>query len=387
MTDGEAKQAVQLTREELHERVWAGPLNKLGAEFGTTGAALAALCKKFSVPYPPPGYWTKLATGKKVERTPLPRLADGSEQTIMIAPASIKPRPTRQTKAQAPQPSPPPKKAAAPAPASRFHPIIDLWIYEREKRRKDARRGLSYDPGEFTDVEKRQHRILNAIFKGVERAGGKIHEGDRRELFAEMNGERIEFNIRQRQRRTSRPLTRDERLQSWNKGRETTFQMNVTELLALKTKTYFPGRGHLEWLETTERSLDDMVPDIVAAFVAAGPELVAQRLEREEEERQRRIEEAKRQEERDRRKRDNNRWHLFGHFAAQAQQADEVRRLLSAMKEKVSDPSETIGDKTMGKWIEWIEDRIERADPRGRDPKDIFSSLAALSAWNYHIQD
>ena len=88
-----------------------------------------------------------------------------------------------------------------------------------------------------------------------------------------------------------------------------------------------------------------------------------------------------------RRKRDDNRWQLFRRFASKAQDVAEARRLIAALKGKGADPAEMVGERSVGEWIEWAEERIRRDDPLLMEPKDLFSSLAAVSEWNYRPED
>jgi hypothetical protein len=51
---------VMLTREELYEKVWTTPMQKLAVEFGLSDRGLAKLCGRHQVPVPPRGYWARL---------------------------------------------------------------------------------------------------------------------------------------------------------------------------------------------------------------------------------------------------------------------------------------------------------------------------------------
>lgn len=62
----------ELTREQLYERVWSTPLQRLAEEFGISDVALAKRCRKLNIPTPPRGYWAKLEAGKRVKKRPLP---------------------------------------------------------------------------------------------------------------------------------------------------------------------------------------------------------------------------------------------------------------------------------------------------------------------------
>lgn len=74
---------IELTRNELYNRVWSTPMVKLAREFGISNVALAKRCKKHNVPVPYPGYWSLLKARQMPLQTPLPR-ADPAEPTRII---------------------------------------------------------------------------------------------------------------------------------------------------------------------------------------------------------------------------------------------------------------------------------------------------------------
>ena len=390
LSDTERKKPVTLGRKELYERVWSTPMTKLAAEFQISDVGLAKICKRMEIPCPPRGYWARKEAGQSVVQQKLAEPSKGVHLTVTITPtppAAPIPEIPETTRAQMESARAKVAMFTVPDRLTRPHPIVAEWIAERENLRREARSrrgsfGYAYDPGEFTDVDRRQHRILSALFKAVERVGGKVRAPHPHQLLAEFEGESIEFTIRQKQRQVRRPLTAEEKRSSYNRGKEFVTETKTTDVLVFRIKTYLPGRLRHEWLETDEKPLETMLPEIVTTFVAAGPLLVQQRLEREEA-RQRQIEEQKRQERRQAKKRDDNRWHLFGRFAKQARDVDLARAFLASLKANASDPTEMAGDKAIGEWIAWAEERIERDDPRLRNPKDIFSTLSAVSEWNY----
>lgn len=75
---------VELTREELYQKVWATPISRLAKEFGLSDVGLAKICRKMKIPRPPRGYWAKLEAGHKVSKTPLPRWTVGAEKKVSI---------------------------------------------------------------------------------------------------------------------------------------------------------------------------------------------------------------------------------------------------------------------------------------------------------------
>lgn len=108
---------MHITRSELYQRVCALPLSKMAPDFGITATALAVICKRYGIPYPGSGYWTRKSLGLATELRTLP---DGEDVAIeIVAPmprtSSVKPKTKRA-----------PKKARSVPEAQRFarHPLL-----------------------------------------------------------------------------------------------------------------------------------------------------------------------------------------------------------------------------------------------------------------------
>lgn len=80
---------MRLLRSKLYNRVCEAPLSRLAPEYGLTGTALAAICRKHEIPYPGSAYWTRKSLGIAAE---LPALPDGIETIIEFTPVTPKPR-------------------------------------------------------------------------------------------------------------------------------------------------------------------------------------------------------------------------------------------------------------------------------------------------------
>lgn len=86
---------VTLTREQLYEKVWSTPMQKLAAEFGFSDRGLAKLCRRHKIPVPPRGYWARLQAGQRVQRKPLPPATQTTSGTVEICAREQQPRLTR----------------------------------------------------------------------------------------------------------------------------------------------------------------------------------------------------------------------------------------------------------------------------------------------------
>ena len=80
-----AKSPVAWTRAELYRRVWAKPLSAVAKDVGLSGNALAKICNRLLVPYPPRGHWIKTNAGKRPPREPLPAAPEALAKHIVIS--------------------------------------------------------------------------------------------------------------------------------------------------------------------------------------------------------------------------------------------------------------------------------------------------------------
>lgn len=248
--DTARKKPLILTRQELYDRVWSSPMTKLAAEFGISDVGLIKICKRLDVVHPSRGYWAKKAAGKKVIQLLLPAPKEGTPPSATITPTPpTEPAPSLSKEIEAKVEAVRKEVAKVPVPDKllRPHPIVAGWIAERADQRREARerrrlRGHGYDPGEFTEIERREHRIFDALFKAIERNGGKVLEGTVHGEIVEIGKEKIEFRIRQKQKQIRRPPTIEEKKQRWNRGKEVIIETITTDILVLEIRTYLQGR-------------------------------------------------------------------------------------------------------------------------------------------------
>lgn len=60
-----------ITRAQLYEMVWREPMSHIAERFGISDVALRRICDRYEISRPVPGYWSKIAHGKPVEKIPL----------------------------------------------------------------------------------------------------------------------------------------------------------------------------------------------------------------------------------------------------------------------------------------------------------------------------
>lgn len=379
---------VRRTREQLYAEVWATPISRLGINYGISGNGLAKICKRLAIPYPPRGYWARKAAGQEVQQEPLPPKKAGMPSDVVIVPSSPASRRTSVTSANEQTTRPPAAVVEVPQRLTSPHPIVARWIEEREQDRREARHrkrhgGIGFDPGEFTDVDRRRHRILSVLFKALESEGARISQSERGELVAEYKGEKIVFALRARNKQIRRPLNEDERRWSLPGDRAWRQELQPTGFLVFEFKTYIPeGRLRRPWEETDTQPIELMLGQIVAVFWSAWPLLAERTRQRLEDEERRRQEERRRYEEERRQKRNDNRWRRFVQLGHQRHDAEVARQLLRCIAVPPDKAHVKIGDLTMAEWLSWIEQQIQKTDPANVEPIQLFEHLAAITEYS-----
>ncbi len=384
-------QPTKVTRDELYGEVWETPMRRLAERFGISGNGLAKICDREDVPYPPRGYWAKLTAGKPVTRAPLPK-ATRAHQQIVICPTPLRTSPAEMREDVRRDHENAREQASTVAVADRLvrpHPIVARWLADHEEKKRSARqerdpwRRKLYDPGDFSDADRRKHRLLDALFKAFERQGAKVHQGERYELFAVSSGEKIEFQIREKQKQVRRPLTADEQRWRMTGDKDWKQELAPTGRLVFDIKTYLPAGLKQQWVETDQQTIEDMLPDIVGTFIAAGPALVQRRREQEAAERERQLAERHRYEEQQKRKRDANRWRIFQEMAQDWRAMATTRDFLNALRVCTADSSIEIDGRSLASWLDWADEWLARVDPMKNGVGTVFERIAAITEWSY----
>lgn len=364
-------------------------MTRLAAQYGISDNGLAKICRRLDIPYPPRGYWAKKAAGKQVTRSALPAPDKGTPLEVTITPTlqsskpHVLPPDIREVFNAARSRA---EKSAVPNRLINPHPIIASWVADHERRKQEARRKRdpwmgSTLPKAFTASDRRQHRILSALFKELERQGGKIKEEDG-QLIVEMNGEPIRCQIREKQKQIRRSLTEDEK--RWRlSGKDWKQELEPTGKLVFTIKDSLQNGLRREWLENDAKPMEMLLPGIVATFVAAGPLLVERRRQREEEERQRKIAEHERYEEQQRRKLDDNRWRRFVEIARQHRDAEIARAFVAQLECLEYDEDEEVAGSRLREWMAWAEEHARSMDPLSHGLGGIFASVGKVNTWTY----
>lgn len=388
MHDATNPKPVTISREELYKRVWATPMSRLALEFGISGNGLAKICDRLNIPYPPRGYWARKEAGQKVVTFRLPARAESTPNEVAITPTP----PPRQLSPDQ-QASVTAARAATDgievvAELKRPHPVISGWLQDHKDQRR--RQKLERNPyraalAEWTECDLRQHRILDAIFRAVEKYGVAVKSDARSGFWFEYTSEKISCRLREKNKQVRRQKTADELRWSISGDKDWAQALEPTGNLVFTIEDYFGSEYGIrrEWLETPTKRLENMVPDIVAMLLLAGSALIKIRQDREEQ--KRRYEEAERQRQLDaaKRKLERNQWRALTEKAEHHETARKVSQLLDELEQKDFDPAELIGDRPISEWLVWARRRVEALDPVHRGIAAVFDDLSKVTDWSY----
>ena len=295
---------MQISRLELYELVSKSPLSKVAPSLGISATTLAEICRKHNVPYPGSGYWTRKSLGQTVMLDPLP--LGSEEQPIDIEPAKPRVLPAEGWKTDAIAETAKSTEQTAPAIVVPIvnerpikpHPLIAKWIADRERRRREAT--ASRDPWRIrmapalSDIDRRRHAILDALFQSLEGKGAKISEAEKGLLRVTIDGENIDFQIREKNRQVR--VSPEDRRNSYLSQ-----ELVGTGKLVFAIRTYLRGPHNEEWRETDSNPLESQLPKIVDRLFEGARILKAWHIEQEQEqERERWRQEAARRAERER---------------------------------------------------------------------------------------
>jgi hypothetical protein len=372
-----------ITREELYRLVSERPLSKLAPELGLSASALARVCQTYSVPYPGSGYWTKKAMGLPVQIAPLPRLGQDGERIDLAtskAPALTRNSPQRPTDLD--------QKKLPAALSERVvhvnerltkpHSLISKWLLDHEDRTRKA--AQSRDPWQMrlapvprTALDRRRHRILDAIFKAVEAGGGEITEGPKGLIRATISGEKIDFQVREKSRQVKIP--KDDKRSSY-----LSMELVGTGSLVFAIRTYLRGPHNEEWKETERRPLEAQIPQIVNRLFEGAEILKAWRKERDAEGERWRLEREKRAEIERQRLLDEARKTELMKLAERWEAAQRLKSYLTNLASAQPPMDAVVGDKTVRDWFDWADAVVAELNEQAGSAVSAFSWVNSTRA-------
>lgn len=393
---------ITLPRSQLYELVWTKPVTELAKEFGISDVALAKRCRNLNIPLPPRGYWARVAAGQKPKRPPLPKYhemrssrsdrpgTETTEPTVSFDP-SHKGRPPR-----AADDSPPPLSTSPTADLDSASSLVKRTArHYRHPRRAELEfpRGESHGPilrlHVSPDSLERALLVADRFLRACVEQGwtpippkqpeppdprhyyGRPPEPPKKtgphHVDLDVDGQRIEFQIEERCEHRELPPTQAElnrqKRDSWFRPEKRYETLWSGRLRLKRPNPGYPYRiDGKSWFETANRSLDDLIPKIIADFRAVATHIreVDEQREREARERERLAKLAAELE--DRRKTNAERAQTLESEAGAWHRARYLRRYLRALRRAPGS--------TPPSFLDWAEHYIDQLDPLHPTPRD-----------------
>ena len=385
------QRARRVTREELYTLVWQRPMSRLAEDFEISGNGLAKICDRMDVPYPPRGYWAKKEAGKPVVTFKLPPRKDGVPQATDIHPTPPKPAPLPEAEKSLAAATEKIEGIIVSDGLDDAHPRVKAWIVEHKKLQKEReqesrrrRHETWWTPRLLPDLTERdlyRFRVTSAIFRGIEKAGGRIDKSPiTGRMTFQIAGHGVECSIVEK---LVKSLKQHDETRNWTAYPDHHQSgLDSSGFLRVSITTYLDGRQP-QWIETQKTKIGDMLPEIVGTIMAAGPILEHQKREREDREKRHQEEEARRYEARRLKEIDDKRWNKFCEFAANWEERDRLLAFLAEVEKLASSEGDIIvGDSALSDWIAWAKERVEALDPLRRGAAGMFDTISKVSQWS-----
>lgn len=356
---------ILLSRQELYDKVWNSPIQKLSKEFGLSDVGLAKVCHRYAIPVPPRGYWAKVRAGKSVSKLPMPLAAPmGPEEPIEFPGPDGRPtEPVPVPEAQHPL------VAAESEPANAITVRDDLRVTHpllratREAWKPLNNRAFQWNVPVPTHLhvavsrplQPRALRILQALFSALDQRGSKVAANERKGMKVTVLAEACVLTMRERQRQV-RSERRRRGDQSLFPNKRPFDLVDTGELELTVEKPY--GRKATVGDDKAQR-VEDQLNGIIVGLIEAALEKkdirAAQERERlAEAERERELAKAK---QRARAQRDRIR-----RFEQMVDAALRRKQLLSFRAELRQAVGPVDADSELGQWLTWVDEHVDRVD-------------------------
>jgi len=265
-----------LSRQALYEMVWAAPVRAVAQSFGISDVGLKKVCQKAQIPVPERGYWARVRAGQPVEPTPLPPRGPGMPDKVGIGQATRFRYGSGDLEAELAEPAPDEPMFEEPIEDVQArvaalvgnvrvdrdlgspHPVVGRLLADDETRRlktPGAPWRLHSEPLFASAFERRRLRVLNTVFKAVDKFGGRpwVSDDEARLVGVGIGHERVAFRL-------DHPEARPDRAGRW------TTRPGWADVLQLTLE----GEGGRSWSDTEDHALETHLTEIVVHLIVAG---------------------------------------------------------------------------------------------------------------------
>lgn len=269
----------------------------------------------------------------------------------------------------------------------RYHPLIAKWLAEHKdpqpipfQKRYDP---LAKSTKDLTSLDYRRLELLDELIRDIEKRGARVGFGGSGNLVASIEGEDVEFRLRDKLKLVRRALTPEEKRwglhqKDWKQEAESTGLL-VFSIESYAPPEFRPQNWRTKWEENKRQSMETLLPEIASAILTAAiaRREWTQKLNREKE--KSKVAEQARLERRRARLVDKNRWIRLLEIAQEWRDAQLVHQMLTTIEQNVTDPEQMIGEKSVGEWLSWAKERASNV----ADGLHVFHLLDQVGESSY----
>lgn len=395
----------KITIQNLYDEIWTISVSGVAKKYNLHYAKLLKKCKQSSIPIPPSGYWTQLSVGKKVAKVPLSiagdtiveldyadyKLIEGGSDTkknsetvkdvtidetygdpiIYKLPGNVLSFMTETEKEQVIEAI----QSISLYKNKRIHKVLR----EYRSQGKDTGDQFRKNPSEsfFNEVSevtmKRIYILLNCIYYAIEKLGGKVNSIG----SLTVRNFNIHFTIKEGQDNVPHKITKKEALELL---RYKDSQKNGGYAYKPTIRKYdkeYNGKVTLKisydnWVFRDKKSikLEEMIPDIIVAFLEESENQRVIFEKRELERRRREEEETEKQRKINLKKMENEKVKHLLNIIEDMEIAEKIRKYAYILKEKDNLTCEEV------EWIDWMLKKADWFDPIISREDEIYGKRA-----------
>lgn len=385
----------RLNRQELYDLVWSEAVTKVSARYGLSDVGLRKICVKHRIPLPPRGYWRQIETGRKLRKTPLPKVREETEIVVrvMAQPEIIQP-PEVVEQAEREEGAFPP--IVVGQHLERPHAVARTLQRELGRQKPDDYGAVHSTTADAflvrvhpTSVD-RVLRISDALAKAAEARRFELRAGKEGakyggQLSVVVDGFAFDISLNERMRQEPYRATPEEiaRRKRGHFVYTPTYQYRPTGELTLTLSPAWGSGLQSTWKDSKARKIEDRLGEVVlglrklAHWRAADRKREQARQARHEADQQRRAAlRAQVAAERERVSR-------LEADAAAWQRAEAIRAFAAARQ--ASGHPDT--DIDLEAWLAWAHDQADRIDPLRPSPASVLdtpeSEMQPVPIWNF----
>lgn len=378
-------------REILYEEVWTKPIIEVASSYGVSDVTILKTCKSFKIPVSPKGYWLMKKSKEKVEKALLPETDGPTQKTGPRSYVGVKPAPV--TKDVLPFLSHDERVEVLDAAAQltvtsesgllhkkivAYKSVVNEWNKSDKKTEFSQRNysSCSNQPPFLAGVISREslpraYRLLDTLFREVERLGGSIND----DLSLQMRNENVRIEIAEGQDGIKHEMTRQE-AKSWIEYEDDKRRYSGAYEPKMRKYDYiFNGRFRISVLEgvfyrdTKNASIEAQLGEILIDLYEESEIIRLDRAEREEAARKRKEVARIAEEHKERYNEEIGRTVALQNEALDFEISSSIRLYIEAVR-KISNQV-GLDDETK-KWIEWATQKADWFDPTVARTDEFF---------------